>query len=70
MIEEKLDKILVDVAVIKTISSQHSAELADLKARLDPVFDHVTGSKWVLKMGGGLLAVITAVAGILAVILR
>lgn len=63
--EDKIDKLLADVASIKVTIRHQSEDFKELKKDLKPVFDHVTGSKWMMKLGGGIVAVLTAVAGIL-----
>lgn len=64
-LSEKIDKLLVDVAEIKLVSSTHTSELQDLKEKLDPVFFHVNGMKWVIKIASGVIGLIACVAGIL-----
>lgn len=64
-IDAKLDKLMEDVATIKVISSNHTEELKDLKDKLDPVFFHVNGVKWVVKIASGVIGLIACVAGIL-----
>ena len=65
-IDSKLDKLLEEVATIKVISSVHTSELQELKEKLEPVFFHVTGMQWMIKVLGSLLGVLACVATVLA----
>lgn len=64
-ISAKLDKLLVDVAVVKVAVEQHTKEMSDLKTQLEPIFFQATGFRWAMRIGGMLIAVITCLTGIL-----
>jgi hypothetical protein len=64
-IDNKLDQLLTDVATIKTITAAHTCELAEVKSKLEPVLFHVNGLKWLVKLGGICLTVLSCLAGIL-----
>ena len=65
-IESKIDQLLQDVAVVKTISTQHSLELAELKEKLEPVVIHVAGLKWTMKLVATLIGLAATVIGAVA----
>lgn len=64
-IDDKLDQLLADSAVTKTQVSQHTKELEDLKSKLEPIFDHVNGVKFVVKLGAGIVGIVSCLAGLL-----
>lgn len=66
MIEEKLDQLLQDVAIVKTKLDLHAEELHTLQERLDPVFYHVNGVRWAMKLGASLMGVLACVATVAA----
>lgn len=68
-ISEKLDKLLEDVAVVRTVSAQHTADLLDLKDKLEPVFTHVTGMKTLAKVAGTVLGAVIGVISCVAAVL-
>lgn len=49
MMDDKIDKLLEDVAVIRTTVSMHSEELKELKENLKPVFFQITGFRWAVR---------------------
>lgn len=63
-VDDKLDQLLTDVATIKATNSYHTAELTELKEKLDPVFDHVIGMRFLFKCVAGLVAIGTLAATI------
>lgn len=67
-IDSKLDKLLEDVATVKAISNTHSNELRELKDKLEPVFFHVAGMQWGIRLLGGAVGLIACIAGVLALI--
>ena len=67
-IEDKLDKVLEDVAVIRTVSSQHTTELLELQQKLEPVFEHVIAVKTIAKLTGAAIGLIACIAGVLALL--
>lgn len=64
--DDKLDKLLVDVTEVKMITSQHTTDLNELRQKLEPVFFHVTGLQWTMKVLGCLIGVVTVVATVIA----
>jgi len=64
-LDDKLDKLLEDSAVVRTQIQAHTKELDDLKSQLKPVLEHVNGVKFVVKLGAGILGVLSCLAGIL-----
>lgn len=67
-IDNKLDQLLSDTAALKAVSAQHTDELKELKTKLEPVFFHVTGIKWAVKLGGIAIGILTCAAGVLALL--
>lgn len=65
-ISSKLDKLLEDVAVVRTKSEQHTSELNEIKEQLKPVLYHVNGMRWAIKLAGGIIGVIACAAAVLA----
>jgi hypothetical protein len=55
-LDEKVDKLLVEVTALKGTAQQHSNDLQELKQKLEPVFFHVTGMTWLGKLLGGAIA--------------
>lgn len=64
-IDSKLDKIIEELAVVKTISNQNKEDLATLRERLIPIFTHVIAMKTVMKLGSVVIAGLTCLAGYL-----
>ena len=62
-LESKIDQLLQDVAVVKTITTQHSTELLELKQKLEPVVVHVAGLKWTMKLIGSLIGLAATAIG-------
>lgn len=68
-VDSKLDQIIEELAVLKTISSQHTVDLVNLQDKLEPVFTHVTSVRAVVRVGGAVVGTVvgllTCLAGIL-----
>jgi hypothetical protein len=64
-IDDKLDKLLVETITIRTVVSQHSAELLEMKEQLKPVFFHVAGVQVLIKVFGGLVCLGTLIVSAL-----
>ena len=62
-IDEKLDRLLVDVAVVSTQVANHTKELEAIQEKLEPVVLHVAGVKasvrTIVKISAGILGVLT-----------
>jgi len=64
-VDDKLSKLIEDVSAIKVLTAQHSESLRDLDEKLQPIFDHVTGVKTVVKIGAGVIGIISCLAAVL-----
>ena len=67
-VDDKLSKLLEDVASVKVLTAQHSESLHDLEEKLEPIFEHVTSVKFLIKLGAGLIGVISCLAAVLLLI--
>lgn len=66
--DSKLDRLLSDVAVIKAKVDLQSESMAELKAKLDPVFYHVNGVRWAFKIAVGVAGVVSCIAAAVSVL--
>lgn len=64
-VDDKLDRLLEEVASIKVVSIHHTQELTELKDKLEPVFNHVIGMRFMFTCIAGLVGVGTLVATVL-----
>lgn len=64
--DDKLDKLMEDVAVIKTTMSVHNTELSDINKKLEPVIFHINGVRWAVKVGASIVGLLACVATVLA----
>jgi hypothetical protein len=64
-LQDKIDKLLEDVSTVKLLTSQHTESLQDLEAKLQPIFDHVTTVRTILKVSSGIVGILACVATIL-----
>lgn len=69
-IDSKLDKLLEDSAKMKSSLMYHGEDLKELKEKLEPVFEHVNGMKFLAKLFASILGVGTLLLGILSLILK
>jgi hypothetical protein len=65
-IDDKLDKLLEDVTLVKTVIAHHTTELSDLKTQLKPVFFHVTGMQFMIKVLAGIVGAGSLIVGAIA----
>lgn len=69
-IDSKLDELLSEVAKIKTEVAFQTEDIKELKTKLEPVFEHVNGMKFLAKCLAGALGVGTLVLGILSLVMK
>lgn len=67
-IDEKLTKIIEGLAVVKTITSQHSQDLAEIQEKLEPVLFQINGAKWAARVIGGAVGLLVCLTGLLALL--
>lgn len=66
--DEKLDKLVEDVAVIRTLVQQHADDIDSLKIQVAPVVQHVASLRFLAKLVGALIGVGTLIVSIIALV--